>query len=142
MYKYSNELIHNDEDIDIKITFEIEDIKSDISNSFSIEFILNDRIYKGIVKDNYLTLPIFCETVDFAQVIFKFDDHILHFPKVDFELISYPEQINWVFVVKYPPFTETRIKNLNVREPLKIHYLRFSPKEGTGIEIIEPVYAE
>ncbi|MCH7400768.1 hypothetical protein ACFOUP_12370 [Belliella kenyensis] len=135
-------MIHNDEDIDIKITFEIEEVEIEISNTFSIEFIINDKIYKGIVKGNYLTLPVFCEKEDFVQVIFKFDDHNLHFPKVDFELISYPEQINWVFIVKYPPFTETRIKNLNVREPLKIHYLLFSPKEGTGIEIIEPVYAE
>ncbi|SMD45749.1 hypothetical protein SAMN00777080_4414 [Aquiflexum balticum DSM 16537] len=111
-------------------------------NTFSIEFIINDKIYKGIIKGNNLTLPVFCETVDFVQVLFQFDDHILYFPKVDFELISYPEQINWVFIVKYPPFTETRIKNLNVQEPLKIHYLRFSPNEGTGIEIIEPVYAK
>ncbi|SMD45750.1 hypothetical protein SAMN00777080_4415 [Aquiflexum balticum DSM 16537] len=30
MCKHSNEMIHNDEDIDIKITFQIEDVEIEI----------------------------------------------------------------------------------------------------------------
>lgn len=103
-------------------------------------FIFNNKSYFGIVEGNNLTLPDFPNDLEYVSVAFKYNGFEIKFPKVGMDLILYEDKIKWEFVVSYPPFNETRIEEVNGKEPSAIYYFRFTPYEGSGIEIIEPNY--
>jgi hypothetical protein len=124
----------------ITVFFEVDKNDIDISNSFSLEFISEGESYLGKIKDNHLILPGLPNDLKYVGVIFKFQEYELYFPKVKLDLINYRGKIKWVFVIDYPPFNELGIKDIEINKPSKIYYFRFSPDEGSGIEVIEPIY--
>lgn len=129
-------------DANIRVSLKIDGKEIDISNSYSVGFISDGQSYFGFVEDRYLTLPHLPENIEFVSVIFNYGTYRLHFPKVSLDLIHYPGTIKWVFRIVYPPFNETRIKDIEVNKPSKIYYFGFSPDEGQGIEVFEPIYEE
>jgi hypothetical protein len=139
MYKPTNGL-KNKKAPKITVYFEVDKKDIDISNSFSLEFISEGKSYLGKIKDNHLILPALPKNIKSVSVIFKYQEYELHFPKVGLDLINYRGKIDWVFRIVYPPFNEMRIKDIEINKPSKINYFGFSPDEGSGIEVIEPIY--
>lgn len=129
-------------DANIRVSLKIDGKEIDITNSYSIVFTSDGQSYFGFVKDRYLTLPELPKNIEFVGVTFNHGTYQLHFPKVRLDLIHYQGEINWVFRVDYPPFNETSIKDIKTDPPSKIYYLGFSPDEGQGIEVIQPIYGE
>lgn len=125
----------------IEVRFMIDDEEViDISDSFSIEFIINKNSYFGKVMGNCLTLPRFPFNDKKADIVFKYNDYTLNFQNVKMDLILFEGRIRWVFIIKNPPFSDSSVSQRNGKNPSRILYLRFSPEEASGIEIIQPDY--